>query len=377
MLDVIEFLKKFLERPSVTPDDAGCQEILAQHLAKMDFKIENFNFKNTKNLWAKRGTQSPLLVFVGHTDVVPPGPLDQWISPPFAPAIREGYLYGRGAADMKGSLAAMLIACENFIHQHPQHCGSIAWLITSDEEGAGIDGTKKVVEILQNRQEKIAWCLVGEPTSDQQLGDTLKIGRRGSLSGKLKVFGRQGHIAYPHLADNPIHKAIPALAELLTIRWDEGNAYFQPTSLQFSNMNSGTGVGNVIPGDLELQFNFRYSPEVSAATLQAQVEKLLTKFSLDYLLEWDHSGQAFLTEPSSLVTACSAAIQKITGIQPTLSTSGGTSDGRFFATMGCQIVEFGPRNNTIHQLNECVAVEDLKNLAVIYQTILENLFILG
>lgn len=369
----INLAQQLIACQSVTPNDAGCQEILIDRLKKMQFKIEQFPFGDVKNFWAQHGTNGPLLVFVGHTDVVPTGPLDQWHSPPFQPEIRDGYLYGRGSADMKGSLAAMMIACENFIAARPNHKGTIAWLITSDEEGSNINGTPKVVEVLKQRQEKIDWCLVGEPTSHTQFGDMIKIGRRGTLSGKLIIHGKQGHIAYPHLADNPIHKALGALQELVNTEWDAGIEFFQPTSFQISNIHAGTGAGNVIPGHLEVRFNFRYSPAVTAESLQAQVEKMLQKNSLKYSLEWDHSGKPFLTPKGKLVNACVSAIHSVTGITPELSTSGGTSDGRFLAPLGCQIVEFGPCNGTIHQINECIAVTDLEYLSKTYQKILENL----
>jgi len=375
MSDLLALTQQLISRPSLTPDDAGCQTILGARLAKIGFNLEQLPFGPVQNLWAKRGTNEPLLVFVGHTDVVPTGPLDQWLSPPFQPEIRDGYLYGRGAADMKGSLAAMLIACENFIAEHPTHRGSIAWLITSDEEGASIDGTVKVVEVLQQRGEKIAWCLVGEPSCDQQMGDTIKIGRRGTLSGKLIIHGKQGHIAYPHLADNPVHKALAALAAFVNTSWDNGNDYFQPTSLQISNIHAGTGAGNVIPGQLEVRFNFRYSPELTAEILQEKTRVILDQHKLQYSLTWDHSGRPFLTKQGDLVAACSAAITEVTSLLPELSTSGGTSDGRFMAATGCQIVEFGPCNRTIHQLNECVAVSDLTALVTIYQKILEKLLV--
>lgn len=371
--NVIQLTQELVERPSVTPDDAGCQEILVNRLQRLGFEIEYLPFGPVKNIWARHGKNQPLFVFIGHTDVVPTGPLEQWISPPFKPEIRDGQLYGRGSADMKGSLAAMMVACENFIAKYPHHKGSIAWLITSDEEGISIDGTAKVVNVLQQRGEKVDWCLVGEPTSDKVMGDTVKIGRRGTLTGYLTIHGRQGHIAYPHLADNPVHRFSSALTELVNTAWDQGNEFFQPTSFQISNIHAGTGAGNVIPGHLEVQFNFRYSPLLTAEELQLRVENLLSKHNLEYSLRWHHSGKPFLTKRGELVDACVSAIQTVSHITPQLSTSGGTSDGRFIAAMGCQIVEFGPCNRTIHQINESVAVTDLNATTEIYQLIIEKL----
>lgn len=370
---VIDLAKQLIACPSITPKDAGCQEILIARLTQMGFQIELLPFGPVNNFWARRGTAAPLFVYAGHTDVVPTGPLEKWTSPPFQPEIRDGHLYGRGAADMKGSVAAMLVACENFIAAHPDHKGSIAWLITSDEEGLSIDGTAKVVEVLEKRQEKMDWCLVGEASSDHQLGDTLKIGRRGTLSGKLTIHGRQGHVAYPQHADNPIHKTMPMLNELINIHWDQGNDFFQPTSLQISNIHAGTGANNVIPGNLEVQFNFRFSPETTEAALKTRVENLLKQHPLKFNLEWLPVGQPFLTKPGKLVTACSAAVESITGLTPILATNGGTSDGRFIAPTGCQVVELGPCNHSIHQINECVGVDELTALAVIYEKILAEL----
>lgn len=374
MSNIITLTKQLIACPSITPNDAGCQTILCERLANLGFKIEHLPFGKVSNFWARRGNAAPLLVFVGHTDVVPTGPLDKWISNPFHPEIRDGYLYGRGAADMKGSLAAMLVACENFIMRHPNHAGSIAWLITSDEEGPSVDGTAKVVETLENRGEKIDFCLVGEPSSDKQLGDILKIGRRGSLSGTLTIYGKQGHIAYPKLANNPIHKAMPVLAELLAMQWDEGNDFFPPTSLQISNIHAGTGANNVIPGEIQLLFNFRYSTEVSVTYLQTQIEAILHKYQLKFQLDWHHSGHPFLTTQGKLVDVAIAAVKSVNGVCPELSTSGGTSDGRFIAPLGAQVVELGPCNHTIHQINEYVAVKELEELTHIYEKILENLF---
>lgn len=374
MSDIIDLAKQLICRPSITPDDAGCQDILIERLSKLNFSIEHFPFGDVKNIWARYGTTEPLLVFIGHTDVVPTGPLDQWTYPPFDPQIHDGLLHGRGSADMKSSIAAMIIACEKFIAQSPQFNGSIAFLITSDEEGASIDGTAKVVEILKQRQEKVAYCLVGEPSSDQKLGDIIKIGRRGSLSGKLVIYGKQGHIAYPQLAENPIHRAMFALNELIMTQWDLGNEFFQPTSLQISNIHAGTGAGNVIPGEIYIDFNLRYSPLITAEIIQQKTKEILENYSLRYKLEWHHSGKPFITEKGELVKACIQAIETHTGTTPQLSTIGGTSDGRFMAELGCQIVELGPRNNTIHQIDECVSVADLKQLVTIYHELLRLLF---
>lgn len=373
MSHVIELAQQLISCPSITPDDAGCQDILSQRLAGIGFNIEQYLFGNVKNFWARRGQNAPLLLFVGHTDVVPTGAIEKWSSPPFQPEIRNGYLYGRGAADMKGSLAAMLMACENFVAKNPQHTGSIAWLITSDEEGPSIDGTAKVVEVLKQRGEKIDWCIVGEPSCEQQFGDIVKIGRRGSLSGHLVIQGKQGHVAYPHLANNPIHQAMAALAELVQQQWDKGNDFFPATSLQISNIHAGTGAGNVIPGELDVHFNFRYSPEVTAKDLQQGVERLLQKHQLPFTLTWNHSAQPFLSKKGSLMEKCTQVIQSVTGVKPKFTTHGGTSDGRFIFPLGAQIIEFGPRNNTIHQIDECVAIEDLELLVKVYEGILEGI----
>lgn len=370
MSNVIELAKQLISQASVTPDDAGCQEILKKRLEKIGFNIEDHPFGNVKNFWARRGKANPLLLFIGHTDVVPTGDLAKWTSPPFKPEIRNGYLYGRGAADMKSGIAAMMIACENFIAKHPQHTGSIAWLITSDEEGPSVDGTAKVAQVLKNRGEKIDYCLVGEASCEQQFGDIIKIGRRGSLSGKLIIHGKQGHVAYPQLADNPIHKAMAALAELVQQQWDADSEFFPATSLQISNIHAGTGAGNVIPNDLEVDFNFRYSPQVTAKDLEQRVEKLLQKHALKFTLSWNNSAQPFLTKPEIFVERCQQAVKKITGVMPRLSTHGGTSDGRFIFPLGAQIVEFGPHNNTIHQIDECVAVKDLELLVKVYEEML-------
>jgi succinyl-diaminopimelate desuccinylase len=330
-------------------------------------------FHDTTNLWARRGTTGPLFCFAGHTDVVPTGPLEQWDSPPFEPTIRDGMLYGRGAADMKGSLAAMLVAVDRFVNAHPDHQGSIAFLITSDEEGPFINGTPKVIETLEARGEKITWCLVGEPSSTRTLGDVVKNGRRGSITGDLLVKGIQGHVAYPHLGRNPIHDAAPALAELSRTVWDQGNAFFPPTSFQIPNISGGTGASNVIPGELKVQFNFRFSTELSDERIKQLVQGILDKHGLDYELTWTLSGHPFLTSSGDLVDATVAAINEVQGIDTELSTSGGTSDGRFIARTGAQVIELGPVNATIHKLNECVKVTDLEALADVYTVILRRL----
>ncbi len=371
----LELTIDLMSRSSVTPADAGCQRLMCDRLAAVGFSIEPLRFEDVDNVWARRGNSGPLICFAGHTDVVPTGPLAQWTSPPFAPEIRDGMLYGRGAADMKGSLAAMVTACERFVARYPDHTGSIAYLITSDEEGPSINGTVKVVEHLEARHEKIDWCLVGEPTSSNVVGDVIKNGRRGSLNGILTVRGVQGHIAYPQLAKNPIHLAAPALAELATIEWDRGNEFFPPTSFQISNIKGGTGATNVIPGELEIVFNFRFSTESTEAGLRQRIHELLDRHGLDYSIHWSLSGNPFLTAEGQLVEATQRAIRTVTGIETELSTSGGTSDGRFIAPTGAQVLELGPLNATIHKLNECVAVEDLDTLSDIYEQILVNLLI--
>lgn len=362
-------------RPSVTPEDAGCQQTLIARLQAIGFRVEPLRFEEVDNFWARRGDSRPLLAFAGHTDVVPTGPLDQWDSHPFEPQIRDGRLYGRGAADMKGSLAAMVTACERFVGRHPQHQGGIAFLITSDEEGPSINGTVKVVQTLEQRQEKIDWCLVGEPSSSAHVGDVVKNGRRGSLGARLIVTGVQGHVAYPHLADNPVHGLAPVLAELAATEWDKGNEHFPPTTFQISNIHAGTGATNVIPGQVEVVFNFRFSTETTAERLQQRVEAILDQHGLNCCIDWNLSGQPFLTPAGELVSAACSAIRAVTGRDTQLSTAGGTSDGRFIAPTGAQVLELGPVNATIHKVNECVSVADLDTLSDIYEKILEQLLL--
>lgn len=375
MSETLELLKQLIARPSLTPHDEGCQTLVAVRLEALGFSIEHLRFGEVDNLWARRGTQRPLFAFAGHTDVVPTGPLEQWHSDPFVPVLRDGCLYGRGAADMKGGIAAMLTAVERFIGAHAHHAGSIAFLITSDEEGPSVDGTVKVVEHLEARGEKIDWCLIGEPTCVNTVGDTVKNGRRGSLTGKLTVHGTQGHVAYPHLAANPIHLFAPALAELCAQTWDQGNEFFPPTTFQISNVHAGTGADNVIPGDLEIVFNFRFSTQVTPQQLKARVTEILDKQNLNYDLDWRLSGQPFLTPKGELVDAARAAIKHVAGIDAELSTSGGTSDGRFIAPTGAQVLELGVVNASIHKINECVNITELDRLSAFYQRILENLLL--
>lgn len=373
--DTLSLAEALISRRSLTPFDDGCQEILINRLEKMGFNIERMRCGEVDNLWARRGTSAPLLCFAGHTDVVPTGPVDQWDSDPFKPVIRDDRLYGRGAADMKGSLAAFITAIEAFVTTHPNHGGSIALLVTSDEEGPAVDGTVKVVEALKARNELIDYCIVGEPTCVNDLGDTIKNGRRGSLSGTLTVKGIQGHIAYPHLAKNPIHLAGPAIAELAQTSWDNGDEYFPPTTWQISNINGGTGATNVIPGEVTLLFNFRFSTASTVESLKARVHDILNRQGFDYDLQWEFSGKPYLTPRGNLVKAVSSAIRAVTGIEPQLSTSGGTSDGRFIADICPQVVEMGPRNATIHKLNEYVEVKDMEQLPEIYRLTLEDLLL--
>jgi succinyl-diaminopimelate desuccinylase len=373
VLSPLQLTEELIRRPSVTPADAGCQELVGQRLARLGFRLEPMRFGEVDNLWARRGTGRPLLCFAGHTDVVPPGPLDKWTSGPFTPDIRDGYLYGRGAADMKSSIAAFVVAAERFVAEQPDHPGSIALLLTSDEEGIAIDGTARVVEALRARSEALDYCIVGEPSSAQRLGDTIKNGRRGSLSGELVVKGVQGHVAYPHLARNPVHLAAPALAELAATVWDEGNEYFPPTTWQISNIHAGTGATNVIPGELRVLFNFRFSTASTMESLKQRVRAILDRHQLDYALEWSLSGMPFLTGRGRLVDAATDAIQRETGVTAALSTTGGTSDGRFIAAICPEIVELGPVNATIHKLDERIAVEDLETLTRIYHRVLAAL----
>ncbi|BAZ94487.1 succinyl-diaminopimelate desuccinylase [Thiohalobacter thiocyanaticus] len=372
-MTTLDLARDLIARNSVTPDDAGCQAMMAEFLTARGFDITPLPFGEVSNLWARRGDSGPLFVFAGHTDVVPTGPLEAWDSPPFEPTERDGWLYGRGAADMKGSLAAMLTAVDRFLATHPEPRGSIAFLITSDEEGPSVNGTVKVVEWLQAQGTRIDWCLVGEPSSSEQVGDVMKNGRRGSLSGELRIKGVQGHVAYPHLARNPVHQAAPALAELCATEWDAGNDHFPPTTFQISNVQAGTGANNVIPGELMLLFNFRYSTESDADGLKRRVHELLDRHALEYELDWTHSGAPFLTPAGELVEAARAAVRERCGFEAQLSTAGGTSDGRFIAPTGAQVLELGPVNATIHKVNECVRCDDLERLSVLYETILTKL----
>ena len=369
----LDLTRTLIARPSVTPEDAGCLELIAARLAPLGFVCERIDGGGVSNLWARRGTAAPVVVFAGHTDVVPTGPLDAWHSHPFEPTERDGMLFGRGAADMKSSLAAFVTAIEAFVAAHPDHAGSIALLLTSDEEGDATHGTTLVVETLKARGETLDYCIVGEPTSSATLGDTIKNGRRGSLSGKLTVKGVQGHIAYPQLAKNPIHLAAPALAELAAEVWDAGNEYFPPTSWQMSNIKAGTGATNVIPGTLEVMFNFRFATVHTADALKARVHAILDRHGLDYDLAWTLGGKPFLTPRGTLVAALEGAIRDTLAITPELSTTGGTSDGRFIAEICPQVAEFGPVNATIHKLNECIAVDAIEPLSAIYRRTLENL----
>jgi len=362
----IALAQDLMGRASVTPADKGCQELMIARLEAIGFTIERMRFGEVDNFWARRGTEKPVLAFAGHTDVVPTGPVEQWDTPPFEPTIKDGFLYGRGAADMKGSLAAWVVALEEFIAIHPNHRGSLALLITSDEEGPFVDGTTRVIDTLEARGEKMDWCIVGEPSSTNTLGDVIKNGRRGSLTAAITAKGIQGHVAYPHLVDNPIHKVAPALAELASTTWDQGNHSFPPTSFQIANINGGTGASNVVPGHVEVMCNFRYSTELTADDLTAKVEAILDAHNVDYDIHWTYNGLPFLTESGALVDACRDAIKAVTGTDTELSTAGGTSDGRFIAPTGAQVVELGPCNGTIHKLNECVKVSDLEQLTEVY-----------
>ncbi|MDD7426500.1 MAG: succinyl-diaminopimelate desuccinylase [[Actinobacillus] rossii] len=371
--EIINLTQNLIRRPSISPDDQGCQQMIAERLANLGFEIEWMNFGETTNLWAKHGSTKPLVAFAGHTDVVPTGDESQWQYPPFNAEIVGDMLYGRGAADMKGSLAAMIVAAEEYVKTNPNHQGTIAFLITSDEEAAAKDGTTKVVDALMARGELIDYCMVGEPSSSQTLGDIVKNGRRGSITGNLYIQGIQGHVAYPHLAENPVHKAAPFLMELTQYQWDKGNEFFPPTSLQIANIQAGTGSNNVIPGELYVQFNLRYCTEVTDDIIKNTVAEMLQKHGLKYRIEWNLSGKPFLTKPNKLVKSVVDSLEQIVGITPKLDTGGGTSDARFIALMGGEVVELGPLNATIHKVNECVSVTDLATLGDVYKQMLVNL----
>ena len=373
MSSTLELTQELISRRSVTPADEGCQEVMIQRLAACGFEIERLRYGTVDNFWARRGKSAPVLCFAGHTDVVPTGPLEEWRSDPFTPAVRDGVLYGRGAADMKSGLAAMVTATEEFVGAHPKHRGSIAFLITSDEEGPSVDGTRRVMETLDARQERIDWCIVGEPSSEHKIGDTIKVGRRGSLSARLTVHGVQGHVAYPQLAENPVHSFAPALAELTARVWDQGTGHFQPTTFQVSNLNAGTGAPNVIPGELKARINLRYSPVQTLEGLKETVESVLRKHGVRYSIEWYVSGEPFYTPPGELSNAVGAAVAAVTGSTPKYSTGGGTSDGRFIAPTGTQVVELGVVNATIHKVNESVPVAEIDTLHRMYVTVLKNL----
>ncbi|CAH7120231.1 succinyl-diaminopimelate desuccinylase [Vibrio chagasii] len=366
--------KDLISRQSVTPEDAGCQELMINRLKALGFEIEVMVFEDTTNFWARRGTEAPLFAFAGHTDVVPAGPIEQWNTKPFEPTIVDGFLHGRGAADMKGSLASMIVAVEQFIAKHPDHTGSIGFLITSDEEGPFINGTVRVVETLMARGENIDMCIVGEPSSTEFVGDVVKNGRRGSITGDLTVKGTQGHVAYPHLANNPVHSSLLAINELATTEWDKGNDYFPPTSFQIPNVSAGTGASNVIPGEFNVQFNLRFSTELSNDIIVERITTTLDKYDFEYDLQWTFNGDPFLTDAGSLLDAIVDAVGHVNDVKPALLTTGGTSDGRFIARMGGQVVELGPVNATIHKVNECVKVADLEKLTDMYERTLVNLF---
>lgn len=370
---VLALAKDLISRQSVTPEDAGCQVVMMERLKALGFEVEVMVFEDTTNFWARRGTQAPLFAFAGHTDVVPSGPLEQWHTPPFEPTIIDDHLHGRGAADMKGSLACMVVAVERFIKQNPNHKGSIGFLITSDEEGPFINGTVRVVETLMERGENIDMCIVGEPSSSHFTGDIIKNGRRGSITGDITIQGTQGHVAYPHLASNPIHQALPALAELVTTQWDNGNEFFPPTSFQIPNLHAGTGASNVIPGEFNVQFNMRFSTELNNEEIMRRVHSTLDSYGLDYKLDWILNGDPFLTYHGELLDAVVEAVEEITHTKPQLLTTGGTSDGRFIARMDCQVIELGPINATIHKVNECVSIADLEKLTDMYQNTMQKL----
>ena len=366
--------KDLISRQSVTPEDAGCQDLMIERLKALGFEIEVMVFEDTTNFWARRGTEAPLFAFAGHTDVVPAGPIEQWNTKPFEPTIVDGFLHGRGAADMKGSLASMIVAVEQFIAKHPDHTGSIGFLITSDEEGPFINGTVRVVEALMARGENIDMCIVGEPSSTEYVGDVVKNGRRGSITGDLTVKGTQGHVAYPHLANNPVHSSLLAINELATTEWDKGNDYFPPTSFQIPNVSAGTGVSNVIPGEFNVQFNLRFSTELNNDIIVERITNTLDKYDFEYDLKWTFNGDPFLTDAGSLLDAIMDAVGHVNDVKPALLTTGGTSDGRFIARMKGQVVELGPVNATIHKVNECVKVADLEKLTDMYERTLVNLF---
>lgn len=374
MTQVLELTKELIRRESVTPLDAGCQTLIATRLAALGFSIEPMRFGEVDNLWARYGTQSPLIVFAGHTDVVPTGPADAWQFPPFQPTEHEGYLYGRGAADMKSGLAAMIIAAEHFIHSHPDFPGSIGFLITSDEEGPSINGTQKVIETLEARHEKIDYCIIGEASSEKQVGDQLRVGRRGSLGGKIRVLGKQGHVAFPHHANNPIHLVASVLRDLVNETWDQGNESFPPTSFQISNIHAGTGALNVIPGTCDIEFNFRFSTAVTADDIMQRVDAICHSHALPCEITWNLSAKPFLSKQGKLITAATAAIHEVSKLTPILSTGGGTSDGRFIAPTGAEVIELGPCNASVHQVNEHVRIADLSTLCQIYGEILKQLY---
>jgi succinyl-diaminopimelate desuccinylase len=373
MSQTLELTQNLMARRSVTPADEGCQVVMTGRLAALGFKIEPLRYGSVENFWATHGSGGPVFCFAGHTDVVPTGPLEEWRSDPFVPVVRDGVLYGRGAADMKSGLAAMVTATEEFVRAHPKHKGTIAFLITSDEEGPSVDGTKRVAEMLAGRGDRIDWCIVGEPSSEAAIGDTVKVGRRGSFSGRLTVHGVQGHVAYPQLAENPVHTLAPALAELTSRVWDNGTEYFQPTSFQISNLNAGTGAPNVIPGELKARFNLRYSPAQTQEGMKEVVEGILRKHGVRFTLEWYVSGEPFYTPPGDLSDAVGNAVEEVTGSRPKLSTGGGTSDGRFIAPLGAQVVELGVINASIHKVNESVRVADIDTLHRIYVGVMRKL----
>jgi succinyl-diaminopimelate desuccinylase len=373
MSDTLDLTAELIRRRSVTPDDAGCMDLIASRLEPCGFRCERLDFGDTRNLWLRRGEISPLLVFLGHTDVVPPGPESDWNTPPFEPTLRDGFLYGRGAADMKSGVAAMTTALERFVNRYPHHKGSAALLLTSDEEGAATDGVARVIETFESRGDKIDWCVIGEPSSFNHLGDVIRVGRRGSLCGVLTVFGVQGHVAYPDKADNPIHRFAPALTELAAEEWDQGNEFFPPTSFQISNIRAGTGAENVIPGRLEVMFNFRFSTALTESDIKRRVHAILDRHGLRYELAWRLSGAPFLATRPELIEACQAALESVVGARARADTGGGTSDGRFVAPTGAQVVEIGPLNGTIHKVNEHVSVEDIDTLSAVYERILVNL----